>query len=127
MAVKLMLFTIVSERQGVTDRDTRSSPEEALALASTLVQGGVEKVWVFDAHGAFVSAPALTELARKRAENAVAPAVNVSGVMDLLARTHELPKPCSDSTETAAAEVSADGNRPAPRNARVFRMATQRY
>lgn len=127
MAAELMLFTIVSERQGVTNRDARSSPQEALALASTLVQGGVEKVWVFDAQGAFVSAAALSELARKRAESTVAPAVTVSGTTDLLARDHELPVAYSGSAETAAGKASVDRKGPAPRNARVFRMATQRY
>lgn len=122
-----MHFTIVSERQGLIDRDTRLSPQEALALASTLVQSGVEKVWVFDADGAFVSASALSELARNRAESSVAQAVTVGDTTDLLARDHELPRLRSDSAETAAGESAADGNRPAPRNARVFRMATQRY
>lgn len=57
-----MLFTIVSERQGVTSQDTRRTPGEALLLASSLVKDGIDKVWVFDDRGQFVSASELSTL-----------------------------------------------------------------
>ncbi len=122
-----MLFTIVSEREGVSSRDTRTTPHEALLLASTLVQGGVEKVWVFDAHGGFVSASALQQMARERAEPAGTQGVVVSGTTDLLARDPEpaRPRPGDDAAATGEAPVGTKG--PAPKNARVFRMATQRF
>lgn len=121
-----MLFTIVSECRGVTSRDTRASPQEALALASALVRGGVEKVWVFDARGAFVSASALSDLARQRAPSAIAPAVAVSGTEDLLARDHEPAPPRSGDAGSNAGDTSAGRREPGSRDERVFRMATQR-
>lgn len=121
-----MLFTIVSERQGVTNRDKCASPQEALALASTLIRSGVEKVWVFDARGAFVSASALSELARARVESSVAPAVVVSSGTDLLAHGQESAPPRSDNAETMTSERPAVSEESTLRNARVFRVATQR-
>ncbi|WP_243964827.1 hypothetical protein [Methylobacterium sp. J-026] len=120
-----MLFTIVSERAGVSSRDTRTTPHEALLLASTLVQGGVEKVWVFDARGVFVSASALQQMARERAEPAETQAVVVSGTTDLLARDPEPARPGDDAAAAGEAPVGTKG--PVPKNGRVFRMATQRY
>ncbi len=122
-----MLFTIVSECQGVTSRDKCASPQEALAHASTLIQSGVEKVWVFDARGTFISASALSELARPRFENSVPPALVASRNTDLLAHGHASTRPCSDHAETTASETPAVGEGAALKNARVFRMATQRF
>jgi len=122
-----MLFTIVSERQGVTNREKCASPQEALAHASTLIQSGVEKVWVFDARGAFVSASALSELARSRIENSVPPAPMTSCTTDLLAHGHESTRPRSGNAETTASETPAVSEGSALKNARVFRMATQRF
>lgn len=51
------MVAVMDSRKTMSGKLT--GPHEALLLAFTLAQGGVEKVWVFDAHGAFVSASAL--------------------------------------------------------------------
>jgi hypothetical protein len=81
-----MSYTIVSDRQGVTSRDSRETPQEALLLASALVQNGVEKVWVYDDLGRFVSASALAQIVRRQIDRVepVAPAETID-TTDLLA------------------------------------------
>lgn len=120
-----MLFTIVSEFQGTKRRDTRMTPHEALLLASTLVQSGVDKVWVFDNSGAFVSATALQQMARDRADPAGPHAVVVTGTTDLLAREPEPERqyPGNSATFTDGSPAGPRDN--SPKKGRVFRMATQ--
>ena len=59
-----MSFTIVAVRLGVSIFNRRGSPREALFLASSRVQEGVEAVQVFEPTGEFVSVSVLAAAAQ---------------------------------------------------------------
>lgn len=119
-----MSYTIVSERQGVTSRDSRETPQEALLLASALVQSGVEKIWVYDDLGQFVSASALSQIAQREVTSAepTTPAENIDAT-DLLASDEGASQASQDADVAAAAQTTADSKLPSRSGSRVFRMA----
>lgn len=122
-----MPFTIVSERQGITSRDSRGTPQEALVLASALVQSGVEKIWVYDDVGRFVSASALSQIARQSVarDEPAAPTANPD-TTDLLACDGG-PSPSTPKVEVVApAPTAPDTTLPTRKGPRIFRMAPQR-
>lgn len=120
-----MSFTVVSERLGVTSRDSREKPEEALLLATALVRSGAEKVWVYDASGQFLSASALSEIARQRVETERAPKpAGADSSVDLLAREGRAAQGRSAAGSTAT--ISPDARLSEHSTARVFRMAIPR-
>jgi hypothetical protein len=122
-----MSYTIVSERQGVTSRDSRATPQEALLLASALVQSGVEKIWVYDELGQFVSATALSQIAQQQVGSVEPPAPAESiDTTDLLASDVDPSQAVHEVDAAAAAQTTPDTKLPIRSGPRVFRLAPQR-
>lgn len=121
-----MSFTIVSELQGVTSRDSRRTPHEALRHASALVRSGVEKVWVYDESGRFVSASALSQMAQQQAATTqmLEPAPDEDAV-DLLASVAASSQ-SNHKIGATAPSSTANSKLAANRGARVFRIAPRR-
>lgn len=121
-----MSFTIVSERQGNTSRDARDTPQEALLHASALVRSGVEKIWVYDEYGRFISATALSQIAQQRiGPETTAPPVTEPTV-DLLASDTPESLAIQERAAAAAADpTTQDAKLTARTGPRVFRIAPQ--
>lgn len=122
-----MSYTIVSERQGVTSRDSRATPQEALLLASALVHSGVEKIWVDDEFGQFVSATALSQIAQRHVGSVDQVASTEStDTTDLLASDVGPSQVVRDVDVASVAQTGFDTRLPIRRGPRIFRMAPQR-